>query len=187
MEEPRIPTEAKEEEDLLVFKRTFQFPSRLVPTFRTKIKPCKTSFSQISSLSDESDPGVNPPLEIPMREDEFDVGRKGDENGSMGDSMKRPLEKLDLEEKKSLLKSIVEKNPNLNIIKKPGFYLLRIKMNKKQISAKFKNIEDARVQRNKYLLMCMEDDPKFVSHMKRRNSISIHNKLRFRIPKRGRT
>ena len=81
-------------------------------------------------------------------------------------------------EHQALLDKILEGNPNINIIGKKGHYLMRIKVNKRNIAQKFATLEEARKERNKYLLLSMENDPKFYIHLMRRNTISIHNKVK---------
>lgn len=81
-------------------------------------------------------------------------------------------------EHQALLDKILEGNPNINIIGKKGHYLMRIKVNKRNIAEKYATLEDARKARNQYLLLSMENDPKFYIHLMRRNTISIHNKIK---------
>ena len=81
-------------------------------------------------------------------------------------------------EHQALLDKILEENPNINIIGKKGHYLMRIKVNKRNIAEKYATLEDARKARNRYLLLSMENDPKFYIHLMRRNTISIHNKIK---------
>lgn len=76
----------------------------------------------------------------------------------------------------NLLKSIVNANPLLNIRKRENDFLLRIKIKRKKLIKKFKNLPQAQEIRDILLYYSIANDPNFKSHLLKRNKISEANK-----------